>query len=174
MMVGVTSYALYQELAGWWPLISPAAEYAEDAEMVTAVFGSAAGPVRSVLDLGSGGGHVALHLKAGRSMTLVDLSAQMLATSRESFPSAELRSLVSPVSGCDCSKKNCAEALDISSRSVSSLAVSGRGAAGTTVSGAEVGDCMAPSNAGARASEPPKPAAWSRNWRRLPRNGDAL
>lgn len=44
MMVGVTSYALYQELAGWWPLISPAAEYAEDAEMVTAVFGSAAGP----------------------------------------------------------------------------------------------------------------------------------
>ncbi len=89
MMVGVTSYALYQELAGWWPLISPAAEYAEDAEMVTAVFGSAAGPVRSVLDLGSGGGHVALHLKAGRSMTLVDLSAQMLATSRELNPDCE-------------------------------------------------------------------------------------
>ncbi len=89
MMVAMTSYALYQELAGWWPLISPAAEYAEDAEMITAIFGSAAGPVRSVLDLGSGGGHVALHLKAGRSMTLVDLSAQMLAMSRELNPDCE-------------------------------------------------------------------------------------
>jgi SAM-dependent methyltransferase len=79
-------YGLYEELASWWPLISPPAEYAADAEMISSVFGSAAVPVRTVLDLGSGGGHVALHLKAGRSMTLVDASAQMLAVSRQVHP----------------------------------------------------------------------------------------
>jgi SAM-dependent methyltransferase len=79
-------YGLYQELASWWPLISPPAEYAADAEMINAIFDSAAVPVRTVLDLGSGGGHVALHLKAGRSMTLVDASAQMLTVSRQLNP----------------------------------------------------------------------------------------
>jgi len=79
-------YGLYEDLASWWPLISPAAEYAADAEMISAVFASAAVPVRTVLDLGSGGGHVAMHLKAGRSMTLVDASAQMLAVSRRLNP----------------------------------------------------------------------------------------
>ena len=75
-------YSLYRELAGWWPVISPPAEYAGDAAIVNAVFASATAPVRTVLDLGSGGGHVALHLKDGRSMTLVDLSAEMLDVSR--------------------------------------------------------------------------------------------
>jgi SAM-dependent methyltransferase len=83
---GEDGYGLYQELASWWPLISPPAEYAADAEMINAIFASAAVPVRTVLDLGSGGGHVALHLKEGRSMTLVDASAQMLAISRRLNP----------------------------------------------------------------------------------------
>jgi SAM-dependent methyltransferase len=42
-----------------------------------------------VLDLGSGGGNVALHLKHGRSMTLVDLSDDMLAVSRKLNPDCE-------------------------------------------------------------------------------------
>jgi SAM-dependent methyltransferase len=79
-------YSLYEELASWWPLISPPGEYRADAEMISAAFGSAAVPVRTLLDLGSGGGHVALHLKAGRSMTLVDASAQMLAVSERLNP----------------------------------------------------------------------------------------
>jgi SAM-dependent methyltransferase len=79
-------YGLYEELASWWPLISPPAEYAADAEMINAVFASAAIPVLTVLDLGSGGGHVALHLKEGRAMTLVDASAQMLEVSRRLNP----------------------------------------------------------------------------------------
>ena len=83
---GEDGYALYQELASWWPLISPPAEYAADAEMINAIFASTAVPVQTVLDLGSGGGHVALHLKEGRSMTLVDASAQMLAISRRLNP----------------------------------------------------------------------------------------
>ena len=75
-------YSLYEELASWWPLISPPGEYRADAQMISELFGSAADPVRTVLDLGSGGGHVALYLKEGRSMTLVDASAQMLEVSR--------------------------------------------------------------------------------------------
>ncbi len=75
-------YSLYQELASWWPLISPPAEYAADAAAIQDVFGSAGIPVRTVLDLGSGGGHVALHLKGDLSLTLVDLSGQMLEVSR--------------------------------------------------------------------------------------------
>jgi SAM-dependent methyltransferase len=79
-------YRLYRELAAWWPVISPPAEYAGDAAAVEREFAAAAVPVRTVLDLGSGGGHVALHLKAGRSVTLVDLSADMLAASRQLNP----------------------------------------------------------------------------------------
>ncbi len=82
-------YSLYRELAGWWPVISPPVEYAGDAAIINAVFASAEAPVRSVLDLGSGGGHVALHLKDGRSMTLVDLSAEMLDVSRQLNPDCE-------------------------------------------------------------------------------------
>jgi SAM-dependent methyltransferase len=84
-----SGYSLYEELAQWWPVISPAAEYAGDAAVIDAIFGSAVQPVRSVLDLGCGGGHVALHLKAGRSMTLVDLSAEMLEVSRQLNPDCE-------------------------------------------------------------------------------------
>jgi SAM-dependent methyltransferase len=79
-------YRLYRELAGWWPLISPPAEYAGDAAAIEREFGRTGVPVGTLLDLGSGGGHVALHLKAGRVVTLVDLSADMLAVSRQLNP----------------------------------------------------------------------------------------
>lgn len=79
-------YALYRDLAGWWPLISPAAEYEDDAAVIGEVFATAPAPVHTVLDLGSGGGHVALYLKEGRAMTLVDLSAEMLEVSRQLNP----------------------------------------------------------------------------------------
>jgi SAM-dependent methyltransferase len=79
-------YRLYGELAGWWPLISPVGEYAEDAAAIEREFAAAEAPVCTLLDLGSGGGHVALHLKQGRSVTLVDLSADMLSVSRQLNP----------------------------------------------------------------------------------------
>jgi SAM-dependent methyltransferase len=79
-------YSLYHELASWWPLISPPSEYAADAAVIAAAFESARTQVRTVLDLGSGGGHIALHLKLGRSLTLVDLSEQMLEVSRKLNP----------------------------------------------------------------------------------------
>jgi len=82
-------YRLYRELAGWWPLISPPAEYADDAAAVEREFAAAGVPVRTLLDLGSGGGHVALHLRPGRSVTLADLSADMLAASQQLNPGCE-------------------------------------------------------------------------------------
>jgi SAM-dependent methyltransferase len=82
-------YSLYGELAGWWPVISPPAEYADDGAVINAIFGSAAQPVLTVLDLGSGGGHVALHVGHNRSMTLVDMSADMLRVSKQLNPDCE-------------------------------------------------------------------------------------
>lgn len=89
-------YRLYDDLAPWWPLISPPGEYAAEAAYLAAVLAAARLPVREVLDLGSGGGHVAVHLKAGHlkdglRMTLVDLSAGMLAVSAELNPECEHR-----------------------------------------------------------------------------------
>jgi SAM-dependent methyltransferase len=82
-------YRLYTELAGWWPLISPPEEYTKEAAHLAAVFAAATPPVREVLDLGSGGGHVAVHLKRRFALTLVDASEQMLAVSRELNPECE-------------------------------------------------------------------------------------
>jgi len=84
-------YRLYGDLAPWWPLISPPAEYAEEAAYLAAVLSAAPGPVdhgavREVLDLGSGGGHNAVHLKHQLSLTLLDLSEEMLAVSRQLNP----------------------------------------------------------------------------------------
>lgn len=79
-------YRLYRDLAGWWPLISPVTEYAADAAVLADVFRGAAAGLREVLDLGSGGGHVAAHLKSRFALTLVDLSPEMLAVSRQLNP----------------------------------------------------------------------------------------
>ena len=75
----------YGELATWWPLISPKEEYAEEAAEIARLLGSA----RDVLELGSGGGSNAYHLKARFTLTLVDLSADMLAISRALNPECE-------------------------------------------------------------------------------------
>ncbi|MGI8686566.1 MAG: class I SAM-dependent methyltransferase [Acidimicrobiales bacterium] len=76
----------YGDLAGWWPLVSPAEEYEEEAAFAAGLLGSASIPVGDVLELGSGGGHNAVHLKATFAMTLVDLSPEMLDVSRQLNP----------------------------------------------------------------------------------------
>ena len=60
-----TEHRLYGELGVWWPLISPPEEYVEEAAYAATVLGSASIPVREVLELGSGGGHSAAHLRHG-------------------------------------------------------------------------------------------------------------
>jgi len=86
MTTGEPAHRLYQDLAAWWPLISPPAEYAEEAAFAAGVLGRAGRPVREVLELGSGGGHCASHLTGRFTMTLVDASAAMLAVSRRLNP----------------------------------------------------------------------------------------
>lgn len=86
-----TEHRLYHDLAGWWPLISPLEDYAEEAAFAGSVLTSAAAPVRDVLELGSGGGHNAVHLKARFELTLVDLSEDMLAVSRRLNPECDHR-----------------------------------------------------------------------------------
>lgn len=81
---------LYEALADWWPLLSAPEEYAEEA----AAYGdhlaaSARRSVRRVLELGSGGGNNASHLKSRFEMTLVDISIPMLNVSRALNPECE-------------------------------------------------------------------------------------
>jgi SAM-dependent methyltransferase len=79
-------YRLYGELAQWWPMISPPADYADEAAYLGAVLGADPDDVHDVLDLGSGGGHVAVHLKRRFALTLVDISADMLAVAQKLNP----------------------------------------------------------------------------------------
>ncbi|WP_129662769.1 class I SAM-dependent methyltransferase [Phytoactinopolyspora endophytica] len=84
-----SEHRLYGELAGWWPLISPPDEYAEEAAYAAALLSSASVPVRDVLELGSGGGNNAAYLTSRFVMTLVDISEEMLAVSRRLNPDCE-------------------------------------------------------------------------------------
>jgi SAM-dependent methyltransferase len=81
---------LYHELAAWWPLMSPPADYAPEAALLLRLSTDACdGPPRTLLELGSGGGHTASHLKGSLRITLVDVSPEMLAVSRSLNPNCE-------------------------------------------------------------------------------------
>jgi SAM-dependent methyltransferase len=86
MTGSAAGHQLYGDLAAWWPLISAPEEYTEEAATAAAALNSASIPVREVLELGSGGGHNAVHLKKHFRLTLVDLSEDMLTVSRRLNP----------------------------------------------------------------------------------------
>ena len=78
---------LYDELASWWPVLSAPEDYLEEAtQYIAMIRGAAAGPVRDVLELGSGGGNNASHMKAAFSLTLVEPSEGMREVSRALNP----------------------------------------------------------------------------------------
>jgi SAM-dependent methyltransferase len=82
---------LYTDLADWWPLLSAPAEYAEEAAIyLDALVAACARRPRTLLELGSGGGNNASHMK-GRfeEVVLVDRSPGMLAVSRALNPGCE-------------------------------------------------------------------------------------
>ena len=82
--------AMYGDLAEWWPLLSPPEEYAEEAAIYQrALLNHARRPLRTLLELGSGGGNNASYLKSRFTMTLVEPSAGMLAVSRRLNPDCE-------------------------------------------------------------------------------------
>jgi trans-aconitate methyltransferase len=81
---------LYRELASWWTLLSSPAEYAEEAAFYERTLVAACeGTPHTLLELGSGGGNNASHLKARFQMTLVDRSVEMLDVSRALNPECE-------------------------------------------------------------------------------------
>lgn len=81
---------LYEDLAPWWPLISPPEEYAEEAAFYERELRARChGECETMLELGSGGGNNASHLKRRFRMTLVEPSAGMLAVSRALNPGLE-------------------------------------------------------------------------------------
>jgi SAM-dependent methyltransferase len=80
---------IYQELAAWWPLWSPPEDYLEEATFFAQVLKESAPGVRTLVEFGSGGGSNAFHLKAHYTLTLVDISPEMLAVSRAINPECE-------------------------------------------------------------------------------------
>lgn len=81
---------LYRELADWYPLLTPVGDYAEGAAFYRRMFEVHCQRLpRTLLDLGSGGGHTAAHLKAMLACTLVDLEPAMLGLSRRLNPECE-------------------------------------------------------------------------------------
>ena len=81
---------MYGRLAGWWPLLSAPEDYAEEADFYRRVLeGAGVDPLETVLELGSGGGNNASHLKRRFRMTLVDASKEMHAVSRALNPECE-------------------------------------------------------------------------------------
>ena len=81
---------LYGELASWFHLLSWPADYAEEAGFARSLLVERNSPhPLTLLELGSGGGNNASHLKAHFKITLTDLSQGMLDLSRKLNPECE-------------------------------------------------------------------------------------
>ena len=82
--------AIYGELADWWPLFSSPSHYLEEAHAYRALLLDACDATpRTLLELGSGGGGNACHLKLDFALTLVDRAPGMLEVSRALNPECE-------------------------------------------------------------------------------------
>jgi SAM-dependent methyltransferase len=80
---------MYSDLAAWWPLLSPPSHYVDEAADLRRFLPSPAGSLPTLLELGSGGGSLAFHLKRDFALTLTDVSPDMLAVNRRVNPEAE-------------------------------------------------------------------------------------
>ena len=81
---------LYSEFASWFHLLTAPSSYVEEAEFARQTLVEAsASPIRTVLELGAGGGNNAFHMKAHVQMILTDLSSGMLECSRAINPECE-------------------------------------------------------------------------------------
>ena len=82
---------MYTELASWWPLLSAPEEYLEEATFYSkTLLGAVERPTRTLLELGSGGGNNASHMKKHfQPLVLVDRSPGMIAVSKTLNPDCE-------------------------------------------------------------------------------------
>jgi len=87
-MTSAQSPRMYGDVASWWPLLSPPEEYDDEGRYLRSVLDAMCDGVADVLDLGSGGGHLASRLGAGLDLCLVDVAEPMLDVSRALNPTA--------------------------------------------------------------------------------------
>jgi len=81
---------LYDELADWFHLLTAPADYADEAAFVLDLLRARVdGPLETLLELGSGGGNTASHLRSHLRLTLTDLSPAMLDLSWRLNPGCE-------------------------------------------------------------------------------------
>lgn len=81
---------LYSDLATWFHLLTAPEDYAEEADFYRkAIISACDRPPQTMLELGSGGGNNASHLKSHFQLTLVDLSQEMLTISEKLNPECE-------------------------------------------------------------------------------------
>jgi len=81
---------MYGDLAPWFHLLTPPEHYEDDAAAVLAALRErVVGPLETLLELGSGGGNTASHLRRDLRLTLTDLSPRMLEISRTINPDTE-------------------------------------------------------------------------------------
>jgi SAM-dependent methyltransferase len=81
---------IYDDLAEWWPLLSPPEEYVEEAaDLLPRLTRHLPEGPATLLELGCGGGSLAFHLKQRFRLTLTDLAPAMLAVSRAINPECE-------------------------------------------------------------------------------------
>ena len=81
------NHLIYNQLAEWYPLLTSVDDYLEEANLYYGIFKDhGLADDASVLELGSGAGHNAYHLKKWYKLTLTDISEKMLALSRRINP----------------------------------------------------------------------------------------
>jgi SAM-dependent methyltransferase len=82
--------AMYGRLAPWFHLLTAPEDYAEEAAYALETLRRrAASPIPTLLELGSGGGNLASHLRDELTLTLTDVSRDMLELSRTINPGVE-------------------------------------------------------------------------------------
>jgi len=81
--------AMYGRLAPWFHLLTAPADYADEAAYVLRLLRERVDPLETLLELGSGGGNTASHLRAELRLTLSDRSPEMLELSRTINPGVE-------------------------------------------------------------------------------------
>jgi len=80
-------WRLYRDLAWTWPIISPPKDYIEESERIKRLIRKHSKiPVKTVLNLGCGGGHVDWVLKRYFTITGIDISTNMLKNARKLNP----------------------------------------------------------------------------------------
>jgi hypothetical protein len=81
---------LYRDLVPWYRLVDPPEDHLDEASSYRLAFERAVSPrPETLLELGAGAGHNAVHLKSSLRCTLTDLSDAMMALSRALNPECE-------------------------------------------------------------------------------------